>query len=245
LRNGFLDVQRLVSLRHIDDLTGIGELPSGDLRLGSMATLREVAAAELVRRSHPALAQASATVGNPRVRAMATVGGAVVHGDPRQDVPPVLIALGARARLAGPRGEREVSMSEFFDGFMTTEVAEDELVLDVVVPAAPDAREVYLRFAPTSAEDFPLVAVSCSATVAADGVIAAVRVGVGGATSKPFLADATALIGTTGDADTIATVAAEAADAADPITDSRGSAAYKHAMFAEWVRRGLTAVLAR
>jgi carbon-monoxide dehydrogenase medium subunit len=207
--------------------------------------LREVVRSGLIREQLPMLAEAAAVVGNPRVRAMATVGGAIVHGDPRQDVPPVLIALGARVRIAGPGGQREVAMSEFFDGFMTTVVGDDELVLDVVVPVDGAARTCYSRFAPASVEDFPLVAVASAVTRdASSGVVTAVRVGVGGATSNAFLLDAAAaLVGTVPDAAAVEAVARAAADAADPVTDSRGSAQYKHAMFQVWTQRNLTETL--
>jgi carbon-monoxide dehydrogenase medium subunit len=101
LKTGLLTPDRLVSLRRVPQLSAIA-LRDGELRLGAMVSLRTLIASPLVRATVPVLADAASQVGNPRVRAAATVGGAIAHADPRQDIPPVLLALGAYACLSGP-----------------------------------------------------------------------------------------------------------------------------------------------
>jgi carbon-monoxide dehydrogenase medium subunit len=241
LKNDLLDVAVLVSLRHVTGLRGIGLTTSGEVRLGATVTMREVARSRLILEHLPALAQAAGHVGNPRVRAVATLGGALVHGDPRQDLPPALLALGARVRVGGPAGVRELPLSDFFLGFMTTALDENELLLDVLVPVERGQLASYLRFTPGSVEDYPIVAAAAAISLAADGTVSSARIGLGGAASTAVLADAAAqaLIGHVPDREAIAVAASLAASGASPSSDQRGSADYKRAMLEVWTARAL------
>lgn len=241
LKNDLVDVDVLVSLGHVAELRGVGRTPSHEIRLGSMVTLREIARSPLVRQELAALAQAAGQVGNPRVRAVATLGGAVVHGDPRQDVPPALMALGAYVRVAGPGGVRDVPLSAFYLGFMTTVLDDDELVLDIRIPLEVGRRASYQRFTPGSAEDYPTVAVAAAVSLARDGTISSARIGLGGAASVTVLADEAAreLIGHAPARETISRAASVAASNASPPSDRRGTADYKRAMLEVWTARAL------
>jgi carbon-monoxide dehydrogenase medium subunit len=246
LKNRLIEPERLVYLGKVPGLSGISETDSGEIRLGATTTLRELNRSALVQSKLPSLAQAAGQVGNPRVRAVATLGGAVVHGDPRQDLPPVLLSLGARARIVGAEGAREVPFSEFFFGFMETATGEDELVTEVTVPVEDGARSRYTRFTPGSEDDYPTVGVAVSIVVSAGGIVELARIALGGVDGMAILAtDATdLLIGARPDADLIAAVAAAAASAANPSDDQRGSESYKRAMVEVWTRRTLNACLA-
>jgi carbon-monoxide dehydrogenase medium subunit len=206
-------------------------------------TLRELCRSPLVWSRMPALAGAAAQVGNPRVRAVATVGGAMAHADPRQDLPPVLLALGARIGMAGPGGTRQVPLAGFLHGFMETELAEDELVTEVVVPWEPGLRAAYRRFTPGSADDFPVVSVAAAVSLRPDGSVGSARVALGGVGSTAMLADEAAglLAGRPLEPATIAAAAAAAAAAAQPWDDRQGSAGYKRHMVEVWTRRTLEA----
>jgi carbon-monoxide dehydrogenase medium subunit len=247
LKNDLLEATRIVSLRNVRDLRGIGIEPSGDIRLGATSTLRELSRSTIVGERLPALAEAAGLVGNPRVRAVATLGGATVHGDPRQDLPPVLLALGARLRIAGPAGVREVPAAEFFLGFMATAIDEDELVLDVRVPVAPGQLSAYARFVPGSVEDYPIVAVGVAVDLAGDGTVAAAGIGLGGVIAQATSAQeaASVLVGRAWGPESIAAAARAAAAAAPASDDQRGSADYKRTLFEVWTARTLTRCLAR
>jgi len=98
LKNNLIFPDRIVWLAGVPALRQLAVSADGSLAIGATVTLRELAAAEPVRRHAPALAHAAGIVGNPRVRAVATLGGALVHGDPRQDIPPVLLRPGCGSR---------------------------------------------------------------------------------------------------------------------------------------------------
>ena len=245
LKNDLIEPGKIVWLGRVSELRRLAAGGDGTLVAGAMVTLRELAASEAVRAHAPALAYAAGQVGNPRVRAVATLGGALVHGDPRQDIPPVLLALEARVRIAGPSGEREVPVAGFHTGFMETILGEGELVTEVVIPGVPGRRAVYARFTPGSEDDYPTVGVAASVVRGGDGTVTRAVLAIGGVGPAPLLVEgAAALAGRVPGPADIEAVAAAAEQTAAPADDQRGSARYKKAMTREWTRRALRACLA-
>src|SRR4051812_31237486 len=103
MKAGVLRPTRLVSLRRL----GLGKIEAnGELRIGAMTTLGELERSAAVKKGWPVITRTLRTLSNVRVRNVATVGGALAHADPHMDLPPLLAALGARATIAGARGER-------------------------------------------------------------------------------------------------------------------------------------------
>jgi carbon-monoxide dehydrogenase medium subunit len=244
LKNELIEPRKIVWLARIPELRSLTVGADGELVLGATATLHEIAASPLVRHDYPALAHAAGQVGNPRVRAVATLGGALAHSDARQDVPPVLYALHARVRIAGQAGRRDVPVSEFHTGFMETVLAPGELITGVVIPALPGRRTAYARFTPGSAEDYPTVSAAAAVTRDSSGSVTRAVLAVGGAGPVPLLVtEMTALLGPEPGETEIEMAARAAEAAARPLDDQRGSARYKKAMAAEWSARVLRACL--
>lgn len=244
LKNDLIEPRKIVWLARIPELRQITAGTGGELILGATVTLRELARSATVRGQFPALAYAAGRVGNPRVRAVATVGGALAHSDARQDLPPILYALRATVRIQGLRGVREVPVAEFHTGFMETVLAEDELVTQVVIPAVPGRRAAYARFTPGSHDDYPTVSAAASIVRDGSGQVTDAVLALGGVGRTPLLvAEASGLARTVPNAHEVEAVAAAAESAAEPYDDQRGSARYKRAMAAEWAARVLRACL--
>ena len=245
LKNDLIEPRKIVWLAKIPELRQVTAGPAGELIIGATVTLREVAARSgPIERQFPALAYAAGQVGNPRVRAVATLGGALAHSDARQDVPPILYALGARVRIAGPAGGREVPVAGFHTGFMETVLAEGELVTHVVIPAVPGRRAAYARFTPGSDDDYPTVSAAASVARGEDQRVTRAVLTLGGVGPVPLLVpEAAGLAGTVPGPHEIEAVAEAAEAAADPSDDQRGSARYKKAMAREWAARVLRACL--
>lgn len=244
LKNGLIEPGKIVWLARIPELRQLGAGPGGDVRIGATVTLREIARSGVIRRQFPALAYAAGQVGNPRVRAVATLGGALAHSDARQDVPPILYALDARIRIAGPAGTREIPVAGFHTGFMETVLAEDELVTHVIIPAVPGRRAAYARFTPGSDDDYPTVSAAASIVRGDDLRVTSAVLALGGVGPAPLLVpQAAGLTGIVPGAGEIEAVAEAAEAAADPADDQRGSARYKKAMAREWSGRVLRACL--
>jgi carbon-monoxide dehydrogenase medium subunit len=245
LKNDLIAPSKIVWLTKIPALRRLTADAGGSVLIGATVTLRELAGSEVIRLRFPALAYAASRVGNPRVRAVATVGGALTHSDARQDLPPVLYALGATVLVQGPTGAREIPVARFHTGFMQTVLAEDELVTAVVIPAADGTpRAAYGRFTPGSHDDYPTVNAAASVARDGNGRIVRAALALGGVGSTPLLVpEAAALAGTVPGPSEVAAVAAAAEAAASPFDDQRGSARYKKAMAREWAARVLAACL--
>lgn len=242
LRNGLLDPRRLVFLARVRELHE-SQHDENALRLGAGTTLRDCARHPELRRALPALAGAAAGVGNARVRAVATLGGALAHGDPRQDLPPVLLALGATIAISSTTGTTERPLDGFFGGFLDTALNEGELIRSVQIPLVAGRRCTYVRFTPASADDYPTVGVAAVVSRDAAGNLAELALGLAGVGSSALLvAGLSPLVGRPLDPDTIAAAAHQAQECAAPISDQRGSADYKREMLAVITRRALEAL---
>ena len=237
---------RLVSLRLLNGaLRGIHEDVRGGLRIGAMTTLSELERSPQVGAAVPVMSRALRTLSNVRIRNVATLGGHLAHGDPHMDLPPILMTLGARVRAVSRRGERWIDMNNFAIGYYQTAIARDELIAEVEVPAQPAGICTwYAKFTALSADDWPAVGVAVWYRVDA-GRIAEARVAVSAATDRPLrVAGAeAALVGASPTPAVFASAADAAADEVDPLTDIRGSAAYKREMVRVHVRRALERAL--
>ena len=232
---------RLVSLRRLDGtLRGVHD-DAGGLRIGALTTLTELEHSTRVSAAAPVMSRALRTLSNVRIRNVATLGGHLAHGDPHMDLPPILMTLGARVRVVGPRGERWIDINDLAVGYYQTAIGADELLADVHVPAQPpDARAWYEKFTALSADDWPTVGAAVWYRTTGDRITEA-RVAVSAATDRPLrIAAAEAILtGVAAGAAAFSQAADAAAAAIEPLADIRGTAAYKREMVRVHVRRAL------
>jgi len=241
---GLAEPQHVIALGGVPELHGLTGVDGG-LTLGAMATIRDVETSLPVRDLAPGLAEAASHVATVRIRNQATVGGNLVHADPNQDLPPMLMVHDAVARIRGPQGVREVPVTDLFLGFFETVVEEGEILEAVHVPAPPAGlRTTYLKFLPRTKDDYPTVSVAAGLAVA-DGRVTDVRLAVagGGATPLRCRAAEEVLAGSDGGADAVAAAADALAGELEPISDGRGSARYKTEMARVSARRVLDRLL--
>jgi len=237
---------RLVSLRRLNgSLRGIREDGRGGLRIGAMTTLVELERSEAIAAKVPVVSRALRTLSNVRVRGVATLGGHLAHGDPHMDLPPILLTLGARVRGVGRSGERWLGIDDLITGYYQVSIARDELIADVEVPAQPAGVHTwYAKHTSRSTDDWPAVGIAVWCRVAA-GRIAEARIAVSAATDRPVRSAGAeaALTGAPPAADAFARAAEAAAAEVEPLSDIRGSAAYKREMVRVHVRRALEQAL--
>jgi len=233
----------LVSLREVSGLGRI-EAANGDVRIGALVTHREVETSSLVRERFPVLAETFRRVASVRIRNMATVGGALAHADPNQDPPVTLIALRARVEIRGAVGGREVPVEDFFRDYYESALEPGEVVTGVVVPRCPAASGVaYVKFLPRTADDYATVAVAATVSLQPDGQrCREARIALGSVGVTPLRARAAEalLAGHPVGADLLRSAGELIKDAVDPLSDHRGSAAYKREMASVMVGRALT-----
>ena len=221
----------LLSLGNVPGLDGLGS--NGELRIGAMVRHRAVERSDAVLAGWPALARTFALVASPRVRNQATVGGVLADADYASDPPAMLCALGAKVVASSVAGEREIPVGELITGYYETSLRADEVITAVSVPRVD--RAVYRKFRSRSHEDRPCV------SVAAVRDAGDVRVVVGAVAGTLQLdPDACALAsGRPLDAELAAEIGARYAEAIEPLSDVRGSAAYRKRVIAVEVRRAL------
>jgi carbon-monoxide dehydrogenase medium subunit len=238
MNQGLVAPSALLSLGRVAELRGIAVV-DGELRLGAMVTHRDVERHPAVGADWPMLARAFSLVASRRVRAVATVGGVLADADYASDPPSALSALGARAVLRGPRGDRVVSIEELILGYYTTCIAPDELLVEVRVPPAPE-RAVYRKFVSRSSEDRPCVTVAAVHGAGGLGVV------VGAVAERPQRFDDLCQLDADGlqDAGRRRELAEAYAQRLQPIDDVRGSAAYRRRICAVEIRRALEALAA-
>ena len=233
----------LVSLREVSGLGRI-EAANGDVRIGALVTHREVETSSLVRERFPVLAETFRRVASVRIRNMATVGGALAHADPNQDPPVTLIVLGARVEIRGAAGGREVPVEDFFRDYYESALEPGEVVTGVVVPRRPAASgAAYVKFLPRTADDYATVAVAATVSLQPDGQrCREARIALGSVGVTPLRARAAEalLAGHPFGADLLRSAGESIRNAVDPLSDHRGSAAYKREMASVMAGRALT-----
>jgi len=233
----------LVSLRDVQGLSRI-EATNGALRLGAMVTHREAEVSPLVRERLPVLAETFRRVATVRIRHMATIGGALAHADPNQDPPVTLLALDARVEVRGAGGRRELPLGEFFRDYYETVLEPGELVTGITVPLLPAATgATFLKFLPRTADDYATVAVAATVTLEPDGErCREARIALGSVGVTPLRGRAAeALLAGERLGERVLQAAGEAVKGeVDPLSDHRGSAAYKREMTGVMIGRALT-----
>jgi carbon-monoxide dehydrogenase medium subunit len=244
MKAGVFQPTRLVSLQHIEkDYSAIARTGDGGLRIGAMATLTQVEHDANVA-AFPVLKRTMRTLSNVRVRNVARVGGALAHGDPHMDLPPVLAALRARVSIVGPSGKRELAVEELYAGYYQTVLERNELIEAVTVPALKDRKAAYAKVTSRSADDWPSLGVAVSFAMQ-DGKLRDPIAVVSAATEKVTrLASAEKLLqGASADDATLRRAGEAAAAEASIIADAHGSAAYKKELLRVYLGRAVRQAL--
>jgi carbon-monoxide dehydrogenase medium subunit len=207
---------RLIDIGGVTDMSYITD--RGDhVAIGALTRHRDVERSALLAEHLPLLAHVAGEVGDPQVRNRGTIGGSLAHGDPASDLPAVALATGATMVVQGPGGAREVAAADFFQDFLQTTVAADELLTEIRFPKMTGLGWGFEKFN-RRAQDWAIV--GCAVQAGANGGVALVNMG-----STPTLAAAATAAIRGGSA--AADVGAVAADGTEPPTDLHADAEYR------------------
>lgn len=237
----------VVAIHRIAALQGIAAADDGGLRLGSLASHRDLAASAEVRNRFTALADACAIVGSHATRAHGTIGGNVMNASPAMETGGPLICFGAVATLQSPSGIRQVPIDELWTGPGATTAAADELLTEIHLRApAAGTGSAYLRLEYRRQMEIAVVGATAAITVV-DGTVTDARVAMTALspTIRRVPDAEAALVDSDGGAKAVAAAASAVAAAATPISDVRGSADYRRAMAAVIAGRAIETALAR
>lgn len=241
LRAGVRRPECVVDVKKIADLRHISFDPKKGLRLGAAVPAIEIYENAEMQRRYPGLTEAAHLIGSLQVQSRASVGGNLCNGSPAADTTPALIALGARARIAGPKGEREVKVEDFCTAPGRTVLQPDELLVELLIdPPKAHSSDAYLRFIPRNEMDIAVVGVGSCVQLDGDKVVAA-RIGLGAVAPTPlFAAKASeSLVGKKLDEAAIERAARLATEQSTPIDDMRGTAEFRRHLVGVLTRRTL------
>jgi len=224
----------LVDIGRLSDLSYIRD--AGDhIAIGAMTRHMDVENSDMLKEHAPLLAHAAGHVGDPQVRHRGTIGGSIAHSDSASDLPATTLAMGATYVAQGPNGTREIAAGDFFEGFLTTALAPDELLTEIRVPKMGGAGWSFQKFN-RRAQDWAIVGVAAWRNGTESGV------GLVNMGSVPILA--TSVSAAIAGGASIEDAAAEAAAEADPTADLNASVEYRQHLARVLTRRALTAATA-
>ncbi len=235
----------LIDINRVDGLKGIREA-DGELRIGAMTTENELIASDLLGRTCPLIAEAARQISDPQVRNRGTIGGDVVHGDPGNDQPAVMLALGASLVLRGAGGERVVAVDGFYLGIFSTDLQANELLTEIRVPIPPPGTGHSYQKLKRKVGDFATAAAAALITLDGEtcGRAALTLTNLGPTPIKVAEAE-NLLTGKVVDDNLIGQAGELAVAASDPAEDLRGSVAYKKHMAGEMAKRAIREALGR
>jgi aerobic carbon-monoxide dehydrogenase medium subunit len=240
-RPGFLiDINRISGLSYVKE-------EGGYLKIGGLTREAELESSPLVRSKYPILLDTAHVIADPQVRNMATVGGNLAHGDPANDHPATMVALGAQVIATGPKGERVIPIEDFFVSLFATALQHEEILTEIRIPV-PAARSggAYFKLE-RKVGDFATAAVAAQLTLDEKGVCQSVGIGLTNVGPTPVKARKAEefLRGKDSDESNIAQAAQLAADESTPSPDLRGPVEYKKGLVKELTKRALTRALER
>jgi aerobic carbon-monoxide dehydrogenase medium subunit len=237
--------EHLVDLHGIDGLKGIRR-DGNTIVIGAMTTQHELLASDEIQKSVPILHETAALIADPQVRYCGTIGGNVANGDPGNDLPALMMTLGASYRLEGKSGGRDVAASEFYQGAYFTALEPGELLTSISIPVPAAGHGYAYEKLKRKVGDYATAAAAVVLTMSG-GKVATCKIGLTNLSETPLLADdaAKAVIGTGLDAATLKKAAAAAVAIMAPAADARGPVEYRKHVGGIMVTRALTRAAGR
>ena len=236
---------RLATPEHLVDLAGIGGLKGiraegGDIVIGAMTTQHEVIASELLTAQVPILRETSLLIADPQVRYVGTVGGNVANGDPGNDLPAVMLCLGASYHVVGKRGERRIPAREFYRGAYVTALEPGEILTAVRIPVPASGHGAAYEKLKRKIGDYATAAAAVVLTMRG-GNVATCSIGLTNVAETPLWAEEAAkiLVGSALDAATVKRAIAAAEAITSPAADTRGPVQYRTKMAGVMLSRAL------
>ena len=237
--------EHLVDLHAISSLKGVCR-DGNAIAIGAMTTQHELLASDEIAAHLPILRETALLIADPQVRYRGTIGGNVANGDPGNDMPALMMTLGATYRLEGPDGVREVAAADFYQAAYFTALEPGEILTGISITPPPDNHGYAYEKLKRKVGDYASAAAAVVLT-AKGGVVETCTIGLTNLSDTPLLATeaAEAVIGTKLDQATLNKAADLARGIMQPAKDARGPIEYKVHVGGIMVMRALQRALAR
>ena len=242
---------RLATPSHLVDLAAVGELKGvsevgGEIVIGAMTTQHDLIASEVLASQLPILRETSLLIADPQVRYLGTLGGNVANGDTGNDMPALMMTLGAVYILLGKAGERRVAARDYYQGAYATAARPDEILTKVVIAPPPAGHGYAYEKLKRKVGDYATAAAAVILTVS-NGAVATCAIGLTNVADSALFASAAAqaVIGSRMDKAALAQASAAAEAITSPAADGRGSSEYRRKMAGVMTARALSRAFAR
>ncbi|HUT48780.1 MAG TPA: xanthine dehydrogenase family protein subunit M [Alphaproteobacteria bacterium] len=210
------------------------------LCIGSTVRQRALLDDDGLAAAAPLFGEAARFIGHPATRSRGTIAGSLCHADPAGELPVCAKVLGAELLIGSKRGERRVAADDFFEAALSTAIQDDELVIEVRLPAPPPRTGFAFEELARRHGDFALVAVGCAVTLDDEGLMTAARIGLGGVGETPITFDLEDLSQSCEtDDETFAELARDVAGRIEPGSDLHATSDYRRSIAAPLVRQAL------
>ena len=230
----------IIDIKRLEETNRL-EVSAEDIYIGSAIPSAQMQEHAELKALYPGLLEAADLIGSTQVQGRATVCGNLCNASPAGDSIPALIAAGAVCDIATASGSRELAVEDFVTGVGQNALATGEFLLGVKLrrPQA-STKDAYLRFTPRTEMDIAVAGVGVSVSLDGAECVAA-RVAIGAVAKTALLVGeaAEALIGTVLDEASLQQAGEACQAAAQPISDKRGSAAYRRKVVGVLCRRAL------
>jgi carbon-monoxide dehydrogenase medium subunit len=233
----------LIDIGRVPELRAIRE-DDDEIIVGGLATHHMLESSDLIRQKARLLAIAASQVGDVQVRNRGTIGGSLVHADPASDLPAAILALGARLKVRGPNGDREIAAREFFVDMLRSAVEANEILTEIRIrKSAVGNGAAYLKVA-QSASGFAIVGVATNLTLTA-GRCSEICIGITGVATTPYRAREVEarLRNTSLDGEALKEACAHAASGVDALSDIHASGDYRKSLAETYARRSIEAAV--
>jgi carbon-monoxide dehydrogenase medium subunit len=249
LRRSILEVDLIVDVKKIPELNLITFNPGKGLIIGAAVPCDRIIKNPDVIRMYPGLVDAVSLIGGTAIKGRATIGGNLCNAAPSGDSIPPMIVLEAGCTIAGPSGVRTVPVERFCTGPGKTVLTQGELLVSVHFPlSVAHSGTCYLRFIPRHEMDIAVAGVGARVDLDDDlRKIVSARIALGAVAPTPILAHEASdlLVGKVPSETIFSQASALAQEAARPITDMRGTIAYRHHLVGILTKRALRGAIDR
>jgi aerobic carbon-monoxide dehydrogenase medium subunit len=235
----------LVDLAGVTDLKGVRS-DGDDILIGAMTTQHDLIGSDLLAAKIPILRETSLVIADPQVRYAGTLGGNVANGDPGNDMPAVMMCLGATYEVAGKSGARRIAAREFYQGAYFTALEPGEILTAVRIPVPPAGHGSAYEKLKRKVGDYATAAAAVVLTMSG-GRVATCSIGLTNVAETPLWAEEASriLAGSTLDDATVKKAVAAAEAITSPATDARGPARYRTKMAGVMLARALARARSR
>ena len=244
MKDGMMKHAYLISLKSLDTLKGIRYETGTGVIIGARATHNEAMNNSILQKKYRSVCEAAHSMAADQIRNIGTIGGNLVSAVPSADLPPILIALDARARIVGTSGERTIPLEDFFAGPGKTVLENGEILVEIIIPDQPTTGSNYIKFGLRRAGALAVAGVASSVTVGY-GTCQDVRIVLGAVAPTPMRTRQaeSVLRGKKISRELIDEAGKVAAAESKPISDIRGSIEYRRNLVDVLTRRSLKAAI--